>query len=490
MKKFLQNNYAVIAMFATIAITLAVLWSGSASAELVDTGETSATLNAEISTEVHNTPLVITDVVVDNITKDSAKISWKTNLNATCTLFYGETIYYSDSRQESEFIIAHYFYLFDLTPDMLYHFKIYCESEQGEKANTEDDTFRTLKPEEVPPTTIVEYITKYYEEIKEEVKYIEEKYEELVPVKEILPKENCYSIILSSDAYKFLQLLFALLGLLLALTAVYYPEFANLPLLIMWDRFITYFPYLFDFSKKRRGKVYDAESEYGIPNAKITLLDAEGKNVITEVHTGYKGEYELSAKAGKYIIMVEKKYFTYPSVITESDYHKEKIELNHEQPIVVDIPLDPVMSVLLPRVRRANKYSYWFAVLRIFVLVVGSIINIVGFIFFPTLLNLVLIFFFIILWFIEAIFQNRFIASGVVFESDCTPVDNSVVRIFDAKQKIAMTKANEESGYYRAMLFKGTYNFRAVNHKLYHADEKDVVVGAEEKTVKNIYLNK
>ncbi len=99
---------------------------------------------------------VIYDLVVSGITLDSAEIFWKTDEKTLCQLYWGRTIDYREkASSEDGFSLAHSGLLTDLSPDTIYHFKIYCEDRRGNDNETRDQKFSTLSPPDlVPPANV------------------------------------------------------------------------------------------------------------------------------------------------------------------------------------------------------------------------------------------------------------------------------------------------------------------------------------------------
>jgi len=94
----------------------------------------------------------IYDIVVTKITSDSATITWKTSLDpALCKLFLGETQEY-EKESISEYLpsLNHTANLRNLSPEMTYHFKIFCQS-QFYRDETKDQQFKTLKSLDFTP---------------------------------------------------------------------------------------------------------------------------------------------------------------------------------------------------------------------------------------------------------------------------------------------------------------------------------------------------
>ena len=91
------------------------------------------------------TPPVISNVVVVTL-PNGANITWNTNEPATSIVDYGKTTSYDLGPFENTTLkTSHTAEIRGLQPDTLYHFRIRGADEQGNTAQINDDTFRTLE---------------------------------------------------------------------------------------------------------------------------------------------------------------------------------------------------------------------------------------------------------------------------------------------------------------------------------------------------------
>ena len=90
-------------------------------------------------------PPVITQVTVDtnNISKNSAVISWKTNEESNTLVFYGLTMSYTDSVKVNDYDTVHLAVLTNLAASTLYHYKIIARDSAGNQGSYKDTTFAT-----------------------------------------------------------------------------------------------------------------------------------------------------------------------------------------------------------------------------------------------------------------------------------------------------------------------------------------------------------
>jgi len=93
------------------------------------------------------TPPIISNIQVINITTTSATITWETDELATSILYYGETDSYGSQVDNINFLTSHSVDLTNLTPDTEYHFKIWVRDSNFNPAESTDQTFTTLSDE-------------------------------------------------------------------------------------------------------------------------------------------------------------------------------------------------------------------------------------------------------------------------------------------------------------------------------------------------------
>lgn len=97
-------------------------------------------------------PPIIYNLLVSEITLNSAKIFWETNEYAFCQLFWGETQEYElETIVETGLHYKHTSKLINLLPATSYHFKISCRDAAKNESETTDQKFTTLTPPDITP---------------------------------------------------------------------------------------------------------------------------------------------------------------------------------------------------------------------------------------------------------------------------------------------------------------------------------------------------
>jgi len=104
-------------------------------------GETK-TINAALTP----VPPTISNIVVSNITKNSATITWTTDQPANSYVEYGAATSYGSSTSDSTLTASHTIILTNLLPATLYHFRVTSANEYGFSSTSVDHTFKTVTP--------------------------------------------------------------------------------------------------------------------------------------------------------------------------------------------------------------------------------------------------------------------------------------------------------------------------------------------------------
>jgi hypothetical protein len=88
-------------------------------------------------------PPTITNIAVNNITTDSAIISWTTDQDSDSLVEYGETIAYGNTDSDLTLTTTHTITLSGLNPNTTYHFRVISKNADGLSSASGDNTFST-----------------------------------------------------------------------------------------------------------------------------------------------------------------------------------------------------------------------------------------------------------------------------------------------------------------------------------------------------------
>lgn len=100
---------------------------------------------------------LISNIVVRAVSTSSAEIIWETNRSAICGLSWGLTTdYLSGSSAGLDYLINHSRPITGLQSSSTYHYKIFCQDQNGSTTQSLDDTFTTLSSfDELPPSNVI-----------------------------------------------------------------------------------------------------------------------------------------------------------------------------------------------------------------------------------------------------------------------------------------------------------------------------------------------
>lgn len=137
-----------------IGLSPATLYHFQVRSADLDANETTA--SGYSFTTLDDTPPVISNIQVVDITETSARITWETDEPATSVVNYGLDATYGTELSDSALVTEHSIIVTGLDPGTLYHFKVGSADDSGNYAESGDETFTTLSDE--PPANIINLI--------------------------------------------------------------------------------------------------------------------------------------------------------------------------------------------------------------------------------------------------------------------------------------------------------------------------------------------
>jgi hypothetical protein len=104
----------------------------------------------------YTAPFSISNILVKEISTDSANVLWETNEEAICKVFWGKSADYElGSISEEMRKLNHSTIIPDLSASTTYHFKISCKNRSGQEIESSNQKFITLSIEKkVPPPEV------------------------------------------------------------------------------------------------------------------------------------------------------------------------------------------------------------------------------------------------------------------------------------------------------------------------------------------------
>ncbi len=99
----------------------------------------------------------ISNIFVDAITEDSARVNWTTDELSDSRVRYGQTDSYGQTVQNASQVANHQIVLTGLAAGTLYHFSVSSHDALGNGATSTDQTFTTL-PDTTPPSNVASFV--------------------------------------------------------------------------------------------------------------------------------------------------------------------------------------------------------------------------------------------------------------------------------------------------------------------------------------------
>ncbi len=224
------------------------------------------------------------------------------------------------------------------------------------------------------------------------------------------------------------------------------------------------------FRKKGKpyGYVYNSVSKEPVSRAIVRIYDTNDRLVWTDVTDVY-GSFNAELPKGQYKILVKKAGFTYPTEIIKGlvDYPLEPIykgdlfKMSQKTDIKVLIPIDPtdVNKFSALAVSTRTTINTLFKVLHALIFVGGIILAVYTILKFPTLLNWVVLAFYVpaFMMLFKSIFgqQSKY---GYVRDVKGKPVANVEVALKELKfDRFVAKRVTDASGRYRFVMYPGAY---------------------------------
>jgi hypothetical protein len=251
---------------------------------------------------------------------------------------------------------------------------------------------------------------------------------------------------------------------------------------------------IFVWGKRRRwGIVYDSESRQPIPNAFVRIFRHIDNKILETQRSDKEGRFGFLVSPGKYFITAEKKDYTYPSKETKSDYHKEIFEVKDKNTVLsIDVPIDPNLKVLGSRLNILSTLSNVLNVIRVPLMVFGTILYLAFYINDPNTLNTILVVAYFILWIAEIYWYLAPRLYGNVHEAkENVPISYSIIRVYDERtNKLVSTKVSNTEGQYYHLIEPGKYKVVTTKANYKQTEIKDLSFHRGDILTQNITLQK
>ncbi|MFZ6015542.1 MAG: fibronectin type III domain-containing protein [Patescibacteria group bacterium] len=275
----------------------------------------------------------------------------------------------------------------------------------------------------------------------------------------------------------------------------------NLATALSLFNLLTYLQFIFTqpillfgrLRKRRWGVIYNSLSKQPVELAIVRLLHHETKMTVQTKVTDKEGRYIFKANRGSYVIEVVKPKHEFPTqylanekddVIFPNIYHGEVIHLDSDGVIALNIPIDPVQAVEMPR---SIVYRRLFKRIQHFIALLSVILSLIAFVISPTwFIGLVLIVqvgFYLL--FRQLALPAQAEPWGRVYDQKTNkPINQAIVRIFDKKfNKLLDTQITNSKGRYGFFAEHNVYYITVEKQGYLKYISQDLDMGSREQTV-------
>lgn len=243
------------------------------------------------------------------------------------------------------------------------------------------------------------------------------------------------------------------------------------------DFFYFFFNSFFEFlgiRKRRRpwGTIYDSLLKRPVAGAIVKIVEVDSGRVRETRVTDRAGRFGFLVEKGRYRLTVVKTGYIFPSAKIKLDKNKSdgyfsSVYLGgvfslQEGFLGKNIPLDAVSQAPARFYLLFLRFARFFERIRVPLLIIGTIIAILNLYLFRSLLDLVIILAYVLLWLYE-IYQLRKVKPyGEVQDEDGTPLDLAVIRFFrEDNNKLIATSITDKKGRFFVILPQGGFYLTA-----------------------------
>lgn len=247
------------------------------------------------------------------------------------------------------------------------------------------------------------------------------------------------------------------------------------PLGSLWVGFLS----LFGFGKKKEGRwgiVYDAEANEPISLAVVQIFSHEYNKLLTTQTTDKEGRFSLLVDPGTYYIKVFKTNYIFPAKSTAEGYHGATFQVKEKQEINYHIPLDPDHKVLIHRIGVVSRIIVFLNIVRIPVLIIGTILSSIALYMDQSGLNIAIICLYLLIWIVEIYKLRKTRPYGLTKDHMTSEfVDNAILRLFNHENKLVSTQVSDGKGRFSFLTNPGEYYMTAIksDYDMYKSGELD-----------------
>ncbi|MFA7253443.1 MAG: fibronectin type III domain-containing protein [Patescibacteria group bacterium] len=402
--------------------------------------------------------------------KTFATISWKTSVPSTSMVSYGlDTGYSLQSPLDTGLNTIHTMVLSDLEFSKTYHFKVFSEAANGDRANSDDYTFTTkdiLKDDDVW-SVIPGVIIRIDDVISRIINEINVRGTAQTVA---LPVASSAAVVAASGAAA------AAAPIANAMTLFSFPEYL---------RALLYSILSIGSRRKRRewGKVVEEGTGIPIAQARLSLIRLEKniagnpiEKIVATTYSDKKGNYAFIAEKGSYRLSVDKDLYKVSNL--KDVYHPSdviKVKEDKEGLIIPSIVLSMDSHSAKKKLLSLNRLSKFEKVLfyvSLVFLIFGTYTSILNLLANPRNPLNFLIIIYPILWVVTLASLFKVSPWGnVVDKTNSQGVSLALVRIMDKGGKVLVkTAITDQQGKYQTTVPKGEYKILVAKQGYFQAE--------------------
>jgi hypothetical protein len=212
--------------------------------------------------------------------------------------------------------------------------------------------------------------------------------------------------------------------------------------------------------KRKRGewgRVVSSVTTSGIQNAQVALYDALKYNkLVGQTVTDASGRFGFMVPPGTYTMAVAHAGYAFPSTARTDGYHGTPFTVPPSGLIQVDVPLDPT-ALTTKLWQELEALAFKLEVLRVPLLIAGTILTTINLHSAITLVNLLFLTYYSVLWYWEWERKDDSRHVLTVTDTQNQPIPFAILRLTNSKGDTILTKATTTEGKVFFLVSKGDY---------------------------------
>lgn len=249
----------------------------------------------------------------------------------------------------------------------------------------------------------------------------------------------------------------------------------NFPFRDIFYFFFSSFLEFLGIRKRRRpwGVVYESLSKKPIAGAVVKIIESDSQRVRETRITDNEGRFGFLVEKGIYNLTVAKNGFSFPSQKINlntkgSDGYYPKVYLGgnlkvKEGFLGLNIPIDMLAEEQSRGRLLFLRFIRFFERLRLPILIIGTVLALVNFYLFRSVVDFIIIFVYLLLWAFEIWNLRKIKPYGQVNDQEKKLLDLVILRFFRAdNSRLVVTCISDSHGRFYVLLPEGKYYFTAM----------------------------